>query len=129
MHTLSIIEVTAENTLEETPFCVKDITNYGFGHKRKWFRKRYTGRLHEKKLKNEDGKWVFDINLQIKRKKTQEAKYAPSGYGVINLMYNGWLVEDHCIGMTRFKNKLKKRFTDVNRLHHKLKYHVDKRIT
>ena len=49
------------------------------------------------------------IDLKIKKLKTwQEAKSAPSGFGVFSLLYNGKLLEDHYLSATRFKNILKK---------------------
>ncbi|NAY91347.1 GNAT family N-acetyltransferase [Muricauda sp. JGD-17] len=51
----------------------------------------------------------FDIDLKITKLKTaQEAKNAPSGYGVFSLLHNGKLLEDHYISATRFRNILKK---------------------
>ena len=38
----------------------------------------------------------------------QEAKNAPSGFGVFSLLYNGKLLEDHYLSATRFRNILKK---------------------
>ena len=49
------------------------------------------------------------IDLKIKKLTTwQEAKKAPSGFGVFSLLYNGKLLEDHYLSATRFKNILKK---------------------
>lgn len=49
------------------------------------------------------------IELKVKKMKTpKEAKYAPSGYGVFNLLHNGRLIEDHYISAGRFRNILKK---------------------
>ena len=51
----------------------------------------------------------FGIDLKVtKLDTTQEAKKAPSGFGVFNLLYNGKLLEDHYLSATRFKNILKK---------------------
>ena len=51
----------------------------------------------------------FKIDLQINRIKTvEEAKDAPSGFGVFSLLHNGQLLEDHYLSATRFKNILKK---------------------
>jgi len=51
----------------------------------------------------------FGIDLKItKIESVEEAKNAPSGYGVFNLLHNGKLLEDHYISSTRFKNILKK---------------------
>ena len=49
------------------------------------------------------------IHLKVHKISTaQEAKNAPSGYGVFNLLKNGKLLEDHYISATRFRNILKK---------------------
>lgn len=49
------------------------------------------------------------INLNITKINTvKEAKRAPSGFGVFNLLHNGKLLEDHYLSATRFKNILKK---------------------
>jgi hypothetical protein len=49
------------------------------------------------------------IDLKIKKLTNwQEAKKAPSGFGVFSLLYNGKLLEDHYLSATRFKNILKK---------------------
>lgn len=49
------------------------------------------------------------IDLKVSKIETvNEAKLAPSGFGVFNLLYNGRLLEDHYISATRFKNILKK---------------------
>lgn len=51
----------------------------------------------------------FGIDLKVSKIETvEEAKNAPSGFGVFNLLYNGKLLEDHYISATRFKNILKK---------------------
>jgi len=51
----------------------------------------------------------FDIELKVRKINTaQEAKNAPSGYGVFNLLHDGKLLEDHYISATRFRNILKK---------------------
>jgi N-acetylglutamate synthase-like GNAT family acetyltransferase len=51
----------------------------------------------------------YDININITKLETvEEAKNAPSGYGVFNLLHNGKLLEDHYISATRFENILKK---------------------
>jgi ribosomal protein S18 acetylase RimI-like enzyme len=51
----------------------------------------------------------FDIDLKVQKIETaQEAKNAPSGYGVFNLLHNGRLLEDHYLSTTRFRNILKK---------------------
>ena len=49
------------------------------------------------------------IDLMIKKITTcQEAKNAPSGFGVFCLMHNGKLLEDHYLSATRFRNILNK---------------------
>lgn len=50
----------------------------------------------------------FGIDLKITKLETaKEAKNAPSGFGVFNLLYNGKLLEDHYLSATRFQNILK----------------------
>jgi ribosomal protein S18 acetylase RimI-like enzyme len=49
------------------------------------------------------------IDLKISKIDTvQQAKSAPSGFGVFNLLRDGRLLEDHYISHTRFRNILKK---------------------
>lgn len=49
------------------------------------------------------------IDLKVSKIATvQEAKMAPSGFGVFNLLHNGKLLEDHYLSATRFRNILKK---------------------
>lgn len=51
----------------------------------------------------------FGIDLKVSKINTvKEAKLAPSGFGVFNLLYDGKLIEDHYISATRFKNILRK---------------------
>ncbi len=51
----------------------------------------------------------YNIDLQVQELNTaQEAKNAPSGYGVFNLLHNGRLLEDHYLSATRFRNIVKK---------------------
>ena len=51
----------------------------------------------------------YDIELKVTELKTvQEAKKAPSGFGVFSLLHDGKLVEDHYLSATRFRNILKK---------------------
>ena len=51
----------------------------------------------------------FGIDLNVKKiESVKEAKEAPSGFGVFNLLHDGKLLEDHYISSTRFKNILKK---------------------
>lgn len=51
----------------------------------------------------------YNIDLQIQKIKTvEEAKEAPSGFGVFSLLHDGQLLEDHYLSATRFKNILKK---------------------
>lgn len=50
----------------------------------------------------------FEIDLQVTKMKTaEEAKKAPSGFGVFNLMHDGKLLEDHYLSATRFRSILK----------------------
>ena len=49
------------------------------------------------------------IDIKITKIETaKEAKKAPSGYGVFNLLYNGKLIEDHYLSATRFRTILRK---------------------
>ena len=49
------------------------------------------------------------IDLKVKKIETaQDAKNAPSGFGVYSLLHEGKLIEDHYLSATRFKNILKK---------------------
>lgn len=51
----------------------------------------------------------FEIDLKVKELKTvQEAKNAPSGFGVFNLLHDGILLEDHYLSASRFRNIVKK---------------------
>ena len=51
----------------------------------------------------------FDIDLKVTQLTTpEEAQNAPTGYGTFALIYNGKLLEDHYISITRFLNILKK---------------------
>ncbi len=50
-----------------------------------------------------------DVDLKVTKINTvKEAKMAPSGFGVFNLLRDGKLLEDHYISHTRFRNILKK---------------------
>ncbi|MEP1095892.1 MAG: GNAT family N-acetyltransferase [Cyclobacteriaceae bacterium] len=50
-----------------------------------------------------------EIELKVTKINTvKEAKMAPSGFGVFNLLHDGRLLEDHYISHTRFRNILKK---------------------
>ena len=49
----------------------------------------------------------IDLTLH-KLTTSDEAKNAPSGFGVFSLLHDGKLIEDHYISATRFKNILKK---------------------
>jgi L-amino acid N-acyltransferase YncA len=54
---------------------------------------------------------ALDIGIDLKITKLEsceEAKNAPSGFGVFALLHNGKLIEDHYISATRFKNILQK---------------------
>lgn len=54
----------------------------------------------------------FEIDLKVTKIETAiEAKQAPSGFGVFNLIHNGRLLEDHYLSATRFKNILKAELT------------------
>lgn len=49
----------------------------------------------------------YKLNVSI-LKTSEQARNAPSGYGVYGLVYNGKLLADHYISNTRFKNILNK---------------------
>ncbi|WP_299365581.1 GNAT family N-acetyltransferase [Winogradskyella sp.] len=51
----------------------------------------------------------YGIELKLTKLETSdEAKNAPSGFGVFSLLHNGKLIDDHYLSATRFKNILKK---------------------
>jgi len=51
----------------------------------------------------------FGIELKVaKINSAQEAKKAPSGFGVFNLLHDGRLLEDHYLSATRFRSILQK---------------------
>ena len=51
----------------------------------------------------------YGIDIKISKIATiEEAKSAPSGFGVFNLLRDGKLLEDHYISHTRFRNIVKK---------------------
>ena len=53
----------------------------------------------------------YDIDLKVTKISTaQEAKNAPSGFAVFNLLHDGKLLEDHYLSETRFRNILKAEF-------------------
>ena len=54
---------------------------------------------------------ALDIGIDLKVTKintAQEAKKAPSGFGVFNLLHDGKLLEDHYLSATRFRSVLQK---------------------
>lgn len=54
---------------------------------------------------------AMDHNVDLKASKintVKEAKMAPSGFGVFNLLHDGRLLDDHYLSATRFRNILKK---------------------
>ena len=49
------------------------------------------------------------VDLKVSKIETvKEAKMAPSGFGVFNLLHDGRLLDDHYLSATRFRNILKK---------------------
>lgn len=51
----------------------------------------------------------YGVDIKITKINTaKEAKKAPSGFGVFNLLYNGTLIEDHYVSATRFTTILQK---------------------
>lgn len=55
---MKIVEVTPENAIKETFFCIKDTKRPGFKDKLKWFEKRYKEGLRIKILKNDSDKMI-----------------------------------------------------------------------
>lgn len=55
---MRLVEVTPENAIRETFFCIKDTKRQGFKDKAKWFEKRYKEGLRIKILKNDDDKMI-----------------------------------------------------------------------
>ena len=50
----------------------------------------------------------YGVDLKVSKINTvEEAKMAPSGFGVFNLLRDGRLIEDHYLSATRFRNILK----------------------
>ncbi|GAA4884292.1 hypothetical protein GCM10023311_03320 [Flaviramulus aquimarinus] len=48
------------------------------------------------------------VDLKVTKIETaEEAKNAPSGFGVFNLLHDGKLLEDYYLSATRFKNIIK----------------------
>ncbi|TMU56502.1 GNAT family N-acetyltransferase [Flagellimonas algicola] len=51
----------------------------------------------------------FGVDIKVSKIETvNEAKMAPSGFGVFNLLHNGKLLDDHYLSGTRFRTILKK---------------------
>ncbi|MEL6812302.1 MAG: GNAT family N-acetyltransferase [Bacteroidota bacterium] len=51
----------------------------------------------------------YGIDLKVSRINTvKEAKMAPSGFGVFNLLHDGKLLDDHYLSATRFRNIVRK---------------------
>ena len=55
---MRLVEVTPQNALEETFFCIKDTKRPGFKDKLRWFRKRYQEGLKIKILRNDQDKMI-----------------------------------------------------------------------
>jgi N-acetylglutamate synthase-like GNAT family acetyltransferase len=55
---MKIVEVTPENAVKETFFCIKDIKKQGFKNKLKWFERNYKEGLKIKILKNDEDKMI-----------------------------------------------------------------------
>lgn len=58
MTATNIINVTPQNVVQETLFCIKDLKKPGFQCKREWFEERYQEGLRMKILKDADGKMM-----------------------------------------------------------------------
>ncbi len=65
---------------------------------------------HEKSvLALQDAAREMGISLNVKKiTSAEEAKNAPSGYGVFSLLHDGKLLEDHYLSQTRFRSIVKK---------------------
>jgi len=51
----------------------------------------------------------YNVDLKVSKINTaKEAKMAPSGFGVFNLLHDGKLLDDHYLSATRFRTILKK---------------------
>ena len=55
---MKLVEVTPENAIKETFFCIKDSKRQGFKDKTEWFKKRHGEGLKIKILKNEENKMI-----------------------------------------------------------------------
>ncbi|WP_422858513.1 GNAT family N-acetyltransferase [Flagellimonas sp. S174] len=55
---MKIVEVTPENAMKETFFCIKDTKRQGFKDKLEWFEKRFQEGLRIKILKNNEDKMI-----------------------------------------------------------------------
>ena len=55
---MRIVEVTPDNALKETFFCIKDKKKDGFKDKLQWFEKRYKEGLKIKILKSDEDKMI-----------------------------------------------------------------------
>lgn len=55
---MKLIEVTPENAIKETFFCIKDIKRRGFKDKQSWFEKRHKEGLRIKILKSDEDKMI-----------------------------------------------------------------------
>jgi hypothetical protein len=58
MSATTITNITPENVITESLFCIKDIKKPGFESKRKWFIKRFNEGLRLKILKDLSGKMI-----------------------------------------------------------------------
>lgn len=58
---MKIIDVTPDNVLQKTLFCVKDVKNPGFAKKQLWFNERYKEGLRLKMLKDDNDKLIAFI--------------------------------------------------------------------
>jgi len=61
MDTTKIIDVTPENAIEQTLFCIKDIRKPEFENKRKWFEKAYKDSLKIKILRDQTNRPIAFI--------------------------------------------------------------------
>jgi hypothetical protein len=74
--------------------------------------------MHEKSARDllEEAK-ECGIELKIKKLTTAaDAQRAPSGFGVYSLIHDGEVLQDHYVSRGRFKNTLKDRLPEPNKV-------------
>ena len=91
---MKLIEVTPENALKETYFCIKDKKRQGFQDKHHWFKQRHKEGMRIKILKSDDDKMIGFIEYV-------PAKYAWRPIDADNYMFI------HCIYIYSKKQRSK----------------------